>query len=432
MVATASHPGFTLGDPVALGFLVLGIALVAGIAALSHADERPFSASIVYLLLGIAAGSVVRATGVGRTLDPITGHVVLERVTQGALAIALFATGLRLQRRLRLPEWQSPLRLLVIALPLTIAAVAAWGAGVMGLGAGAAVALGAALAPTDPVLAGGLGLGPPAAEGEEERGSPEPEFALTAEAGLNDGLTLPFLLLGIGLASHGHAGGWLGGWAGANAVYAVGVAVLLGGASGWCVSAAVGWAHRHELVLDAFDRWVGVAAAFLVYGAAEAIGCYGFLAVITSGIAFRRHEATHAVDREVHDGAVVLEDFGELAVMLVLGGMIGLRGVQEPRLGGWLLVPLLLVVIRPAAALVALVGAPLRLRERLWLAWFGVKGVASLNYAAIVVASGALAAGDESRVVWTVVVAVAVSVVVHGITSQPVSSVLVHRSREGA
>jgi NhaP-type Na+/H+ or K+/H+ antiporter len=429
VLATVSHPGFSFGDPVALGFLVLGFALFAGIAALSHARERAFSASIIYLLIGIAAGSVVRAADVGQTLDPIAGNVTLERVTEGALVIALFATGLRFERPLALRAWQSPLRLLVVAMPLTIAAVAAWGKGAMGLGLGAAIALGAALAPTDPVLAGDLGLGPPAGEGEEERGSPEPEFALTGEAGLNDGLALPFLLLGIGLAEHGRAGGWLGEWAGANVAYGILAALPLGFVMGRLIAAAVGWAHRHDLLIDAFDRWVGVAGAFLVYGVASAVGVFGFLAVLAAGIGARRHEATHELDRDVHDGVVVLENWAELTVMLILGGMLGLHGVAVPGLSGWLLVALLILVVRPASALVSLVRAPLRVRERLWVAWFGVRGVASLNYAAVIVASGALAADAESTIVWTLVAAVAVSVVVHGITSEPVSQALLGRSR---
>ena len=99
-------------------------------------------------------------------------------------------------------------------MPLTIAAAAAFGAYGMGLSAGAAIVLGAALAPTDPVLAGELGVGPPG-----ERDEAEPGFALTSEAGLNDGLAFPFVLLGLVVAGGAGPGGFAE-WLAADVVYA--------------------------------------------------------------------------------------------------------------------------------------------------------------------------------------------------------------------
>ena len=99
----------------------------------------------------------------------------------------------------------------------------------------------------------------------------------------------------------------------------------------------------------------------------------------------------------------------ELAVLLLLGSALTTSGLSEPGLAGWLLAPLLLLVIRPAAALLALVGSGIAPGERLFVAWFGVKGVAALNYAVVAAASGLL--GDDApAVLWTAIACVIVSI----------------------
>ena len=108
------------------------------------------------------------------------------------MIIALFGAGLKLDRAFTRRSWSGVARLLLIAMPLTIAGVAVFGHEVMGLSLGAAVVLGAIVAPTDPVLAGDIGVGPPGDEEEQE-----PNFSITGEAGMNDGLAFPFLFAGL-------------------------------------------------------------------------------------------------------------------------------------------------------------------------------------------------------------------------------------------
>ena len=118
------------------------------------------------------------------------------------MVIALFSTGLKLERRLAWREWSTVTRLLAIGMPAFIALAALFGAGAMGLSWGAAIVLAAALAPTDPVLAGDIGVGPPGDDDEEH----EPHFGVSAEAGFNDGLAFPFVLLGIAVAEGSSSG----------------------------------------------------------------------------------------------------------------------------------------------------------------------------------------------------------------------------------
>lgn len=128
--------------------------------------------------------------------------------------------GLALDRRISLLRlhtlraWSASWRLLLVAMPLTIAGVAVAGWGLMGLAPASALLLGAALAPTDPVLASDVQVAGPTTGGSQADLDEHDEvrFGLTAEAGLNDGLAFPFVYLAIAWAGAGQLGGWVWHW----------------------------------------------------------------------------------------------------------------------------------------------------------------------------------------------------------------------------
>jgi len=424
----AAGTGFSFADPYALALLFVGFAVFAAIGALSHQHERAFSASLIYLGLGLGAAVVLGLAGVS-WIQPIEDSDVLEHVTEFALVIALFSTGLKLDRSLDPRGWGSVLRLLGGTMLLSIAAVALFAWGVMGLSVGVAIVLGAALAPTDPVLAGDIGVGPPGEEDERE-----PHFSITAEAGLNDGLAFPFLLLGLFLVER-EGGGWVGEWLAADVVYAVVAGVAIGALSGYGIAALAVRLRDRKLLLHDLDGWLGIAAVLVVYGLAETAGAYGFLAAFVGGLAFRRYERDHEVNEGVHRGSETVEKFGELAVLLLLGSLVTLEGLGRPGWSGWLLVVLVIVVIRPLTVFVSFVGSRLPSREQAFLAWFGVRGVGSLYYATFAIGAGVLARSEQEILFWTVAVAVLVSIAVHGTTGTPLSRRLlepVPRSGEGS
>lgn len=274
----AADPGLSLGDPYALGLLFLGVVLSAGIAALSHQHERAFSASIIYLLLGVGASAGIYLLD-GRRIDPIADAELVERIAEVALVVAVFTAGLKVERRLGWREWRSVVLLLALALPATIALIVVFGVHVMGLSLGAAIVLGAALAATDPVLAGDIGIGAPGEQPDEPQ---EARFAVSAEAGLNDGLAFPFVLLGFVVLGGAGASTYVE-WALADVLYAVPVGGLIGGLGGYGLAALVVPLRQRELLDDRFDGFVALAAPLLIYGAAEALGAYGFLAGFAGG-----------------------------------------------------------------------------------------------------------------------------------------------------
>ena len=416
----ALSEGFHAGGLYVLGLLGLGLALAAGIAALSQQRERAFSAALIYVLLGALAALAMSALDVS-PIDPVNDHALIERLSELALIVAVFSAGLTVERHVRRRSMISVAILIGVVMPLTVALIAVFGYYAMGLSVGAAVLLGAVLAPTDPVLAGDVGLGPP---GSEPVG--EPRFSLHTEAAINDGLASPFVVVGLFVATQGGTS-WIGEWIWADVVYSVGVAVFLGASLGVGAAWLVTRARVRGLVSYELDGFAAIALVLFVYGLSELVGSYGLIALFVAGVAFRRYEFEHEINARIHQGAEVAGTLLELLVLLLLGSMLTRAGLSAPGLSGWLLAPLLIFVIRPALVLGTSGPGLASRRERVFLAFFGVRGVAALFYAAIVAGSGALSVGETKVVVWTTIVCVVVSIFIHGSTATALSRRLLRR-----
>lgn len=393
--------------------MAAGLALLVAVIALSREGDRAFSSAIVYLLMGAALSIGLQGLGV-ELIEPLRDAKLIEHAAEFAVIVALFSAGIRLDRPLGLRHWSSTARLIAVAMPLTIVGVAAFGHLAMGLSLGAAIVLGAVLAPTDPVLAGEVQVGPPGEERENE-----PRFALTSEAGLNDGLAFPFVILGVFVAGGG--AGWLGEWILADVIYAVMVGTALGAVSGWGLAAATSALRQREWLLAEYDGWLAIAGVLAIYGLAEVVSAYGFLAAFAGGLAFRRREREHEYHRPVHEGASIVEKVSELGLILMIGSTITIAGLSGPGLGGWLLVPVLLLAIRPAAVTISLAGSRMPRLERYFVGWFGVRGIGSFYYAGFALAAGVLSTAEATTIYWTVVACVGVSIVAHGLTATPAS-----------
>ncbi len=403
-------PGVSFAPTIADVLLLVAVVAVIAIAALSHEDRWPFSAGLVYLVVGIAAAALLPVIGVPR-LGLASSPEAFEVVTDLTIAVAVFATGLRL-RRAPPRRWRTLGALLLVTMPLTAAAVAAFASLAMGLPLAAAIVLGAALAPTDPVLAGDIGLAGPGESEDQGRA----RAAITAEAGANDGAAMPLLVLGLTLAETGGGDNLLR-WATEDLLYAVAVSVGLGAALGWGASSAFVAARRHDFLDEGFEAWAAMATALVVFGTVELVGGYGFLGGFAAGLAFRRRDYESGINRAFHDGAGSIENVLTLVVIVLFGSALTSHGLSVPSLAGWLLAPLLLLVVRPVTVAIALMGAGLPRSQLLYVAWFGVKGVAAINYAVVAAASGLLATGDASVVLWTTAACIIVSIVAHGVTA---------------
>jgi NhaP-type Na+/H+ or K+/H+ antiporter len=318
-------------------------------------------------------------------------------------------------------------------MPLTAGGVALLAWGPLGVALPAAVLLGASLAPTDPVLASDVQVGGPTLEGDVDEIDEKDEvrFALTSEAGLNDGLAFPFVYLAIFLASAGPVLEWLPRWVAWEAVGKVAVGVLAGVLVGWGMARLAFRAPARSLRLaEVGEPLLALAALLVAYGAAELIGGYGFLAVFACALTVRSRERDHDYHQHMHDIIHRLETLLTLVVLLGLGFAItnGLLAHLDWR--GVLVGVLLVLVIRPLAGYLSFLGHGARsgsrtedvpgldAQERLAVAFFGVRGVGSIYYVAY---AAGHATFPQERWLWsTVGFAVALSVGVHGVLATPV------------
>ncbi len=417
---SALAPGWDLGDRYKLGLIFVGVVVLVGATVMSHQHERAFSASVFYVGLGALAAVGLSVLGI-RPLSPEGDHLLLERLTELALVVAVFSCGLTIERQVERRSLVSIASLLLVVMPLTILAIAAFGVWVMGLPFAAALLLGAVLAPTDPVLAGDVGLSRP---GGEVYG--EPRLSLHTEAGFNDGLASPFVVLGLFVAGQGGIG-WLGRWVVADLLYAAGFGLLLGAGAGLAGAFTLTRARTRGLISRDLDGFVAVGFALVLYGLTEALGAYGLLAVFAAGFTFRRYEYGHEIHEQMHRGTEAAGMTLELVVLLMLGSMLTISGLGAPGLTGWLLAPLLLLVIRPVLVLATTNPRLMNLRSRIFLGFFGVRGVAAVFYTAVVVDSHALPAAEQHVVVWTALACVVTSIVVHGLSATPLTGRLLGR-----
>src|SRR5690349_4300799 len=147
-------------------------------------------------------------------------------------------------------------------MPLSILAMALIGGWLLGLSIGAALLLGAALAPTDPVLAADVQVGPPRA-GEED----EVRFTLTAEAGLNDGLAFPFVNLALAMAVHGITpDAWISDWLAVDVAWKLGAGLVVGWIVGWALSWLTFHLPPQAKLAQTRDGFVALGVIFVAYG----------------------------------------------------------------------------------------------------------------------------------------------------------------------
>ncbi len=401
-------------DLLDLSYAFIGVgALLAGLLPRLLAN-RPLSMPIVFLGLGMAVFAVF---GQLPAPDPIRYPDVAERLTEVCVIIALMGAGLKLDRRIGWKSWSSTWRLLAIAMPLTIAVTALLGWWWIGLAPAAAVLLGSAMAPTDPVLAADVQVGEPGGEEDEED---EVRFALTSEAGLNDALAFPFIYFAIHMAVAGaDPRGWIGEWVLTDVVFKLGVGVLGGVLVGRLLGALFFRARSEKLHLASHaEGFVALAATFLAYGLTEVAGGYGFLAVFLCARSIRASERDHEFHQVLHDFVEQIERLLTVLLLVLFGGAV-VRGLLGPLTWQVVLVGLVVVLlVRPLVGWLSLRGGPGSSGERVAIAVFGIRGVGSFYYLAYATAEADFA-GVE--LVWaTAGVVVVVSVLAHGIAATPV------------
>ncbi|WP_072894171.1 MULTISPECIES: cation:proton antiporter [Sphingobium] len=403
-------PDLTTPEPYILWLTGAGFLIALAVWLPLALRRLPLSFPIICIGLGAAIFSI---PGVDLVPLPLRYPAVTERFTEFVVIIALMGAGLKIDRVFDWRRWNVTWRLLGIAMPLSIAAITALGGLCLGLPWVAALLLGATLAPTDPVLASDVQVGPPKS-GEED----EVRFGLTSEAGLNDGLAFPFvnLAIGIGLAT-GTGKPWLADWILHDVLWEIGIAI----AAGWIIGKLFGWLTFHVPTESSLartgDGLTAIAATFVSYGLTEVANCYGFLAVFVTALTLRHAHRDHDFHHDMHDITEQIERLAMMVLLVLMGGAL-MRGLLSAL--QWMDVVAagaIILLVRPVAGWTALWRFHGDRSEKLVLAFFGIRGVGSFYYLAYALNHLPLA---ESERLWAIVGLVALfSVLLHGLTVTP-------------
>jgi NhaP-type Na+/H+ or K+/H+ antiporter len=342
--------------------------------------------------------------------NPFDSRYITERATEFVVIISLMGAGLKIDRPIGWRSWVITWRLLAIAMPLTIIGIAL---------------LGSALAPTDPVLASDVQVGPPQS-GEEG----EVRFALTSEAGLNDGLSFPFVHLSLAIALASATGEpWFHNWLLIDVFWRLAAGVGLG----WLTGRFLGFLtfrlpNRTKLARTG-DGFVALGITCVSYGLIQMANGYGFVGVFVTALTLRAAERGSRYHENLHAFAEQIERLLMMVLLVCFGAAIAEGSVF--RALDWNVVAaafLVLFVVRPLSGWLSLAGSASPLKEKAVIAMFGIRGLGSFYYIAYAMGQAAF---EKPEILWvTVSLVVLGSIVLHGIAVTPVMRNLDKRRRK--
>ncbi|GAA4307196.1 sodium:proton antiporter [Nibribacter koreensis] len=398
-------------------FVVIGAAALAMAWLPTLFEKVPLSYSILFIVVGL----IIYQLPLGLPdPEPLRENDMVLRLSELCVIITLMGTGLKINRRPTWQNWSVPLRLVSWTMVFCIAGLVAMAWFFLKMPLASAVLLAAALAPTDPVLAADVQVGPPSEEVEDHT-----RFSLTAEAGLNDGMAFPFTWLAIALAVVAQGGGqenWLLHWFGYDVLYRVVVGVALGFLLGKAVAYLIFKLPRKGRLPETHDGFVAISTTLLVYGLTEFVHGYGFIAVFITGLTIKHSEKHTKYHREMHDFTDQIERMLVVVVLILFGGSLG-QGLLDALTWQGALVGLAFVfLIRPVAGMLGLKGSGLQMRERWAISFFGIRGIGSIFYLSFAFAHAKFMNPDE---IWAIAgFTILLSIITHGILATPVMSYL--------
>lgn len=427
---------------------VLGAVLLTLALTSSYLRWMPVTTSAVCLLLGIGIGP----SGLDLLQLPLEdASLWMEHLTEVAVLFSLFVCGLKLRLPLRDKRWRIAFGLAGPVMVVTIAGVCLLLHWALQLPWGPSLLIGAMLAPTDPVLAALVQV-------NDARDVDSVRFGLSGEAGLNDGVAFPFVILGL-LLIHGQgtAGEWQD-WVLRSLLWAVPAGLLTGYWMGRGIGrVTLSLRIRNDDSTLSPNDYLALSLIALAYVVAEAIGGYGFLSVFAAGLGLRQVEvkstgasqppAEHLVQpvvghqnvepqHAVHGDTERLES-GQVAAGIMMGDMLSFGGLVERAMEVFLVTLLgvvliahwdwrallvggaLFCLIRPACVALMPWGTLLATRQRMLIGWFGIRGIGSLFYLFYALNHGLSDALATTCTDLTLSV-VALSILLHGISTQPI------------
>lgn len=392
------HSGTNI-ELVILGVLVCIIAYSLLTKTLS---KSILTLPIIFVAIGYACAPITQTLG---PTEELRGSArLLAEIT---LVLILFADASHVRFTQLKSTFTIPLRMLIFGLPGSIA----FGAFVVFFifpSGGFALALltAALLSPTDAAI--GQSVVSSAQVPERLRQS------INVEGGLNDGLVLPFILLGAILASTDmNETDGLALTAGTQVV----LGPIVGIAVGWIVARLLDYAQQRDWIVESAQGIVFLSTALVSFSASILVGGNGFIAAFVSGAVFGntyRHDL-HFINEFMEGAGQLLT----MAAFLVFGALMLPDGLAHFSWSTVLVSISFLTVVRMVPIFLALVGTGLAMREKLFLGWFGPRGLASILFTLIIMDEFDLP--NEEELLACVSLTVALSVLLHGVTAAPLA-----------
>jgi len=407
-------------------FLIL---TVIGLAALGMAwmpaitEKIKISYSLIYVLAGALLYSVIRVFPMPNPIDQTQATI---RITELVVIVSLMGTGLKIDQPFSFREWKIPFRLVIITMILCIALVTFWSWYFLEFDIASAILMGAVLAPTDPVLASDVQVGPPLENKRENV-----RFSLTAEAGLNDGMAFPFTWLAIKLAllttitSTNSTSGTLLEWVIIDLVYKILMGAICGYLMGRLLAYLVFYLPEKRKFLVTKDGFVALSATLFVYGITELISGYGFIAVFVTAVTLRNYEIGHKYHVKLHSFTDQIERILLAIVLILFGGSIASGLLNHLTWELALMGIVFIFVIRPVSGLLTLIGSGLHVKEKLAISFFGIRGIGSFFYLAFALHMAKFKPAEQ---MWSLLgFIVILSILIHGLTATTVMKSLQRR-----
>jgi NhaP-type Na+/H+ or K+/H+ antiporter len=388
-----------------LNLLVVGILLLFVTLGSGWISRLPLSDALIYLIVGVILGP----HGVHLIQQRPTAEF-MERVAELVVIVSLFGCGLRINRPVNFWAWNTTVRLIGFLMPISIFAVAAVGHWILGLDWGAAILLGAILAPTDPVLASEVQL----ADMEDKD---ELRFGLTSEGGLNDALAFPFVYFGIHWLDDNNWQNWFKQWVAIDLIWAIAAGIVMG----IVVARVVVWIDQYlqqfRRVDEVREDFVALSTILLTYSLTEVVNGYGFLAVFVAGLAFKHG---YYRDKQISqlEFTEQMEKLLEVGAILLLGVFLRVEPILHFGKEALLMAGLLIFLIRPIGVWISTIGGNFHPVKRWLMGWFGVRGVGSLYYLFYAFGEG-LQGELAEQIAWITYITVIISIFLHGISSTP-------------
>ncbi len=393
------------------------ILTIIGLAALSMAwlPSLLDKSFLSYPILFMAVGGVLYLFPFELpSPNPLWQEEYVVRLTELLVIISLMGTGLKIRRKISWKNWHIPFRLVSITMLLSIAMLGFIGWGILGLTPAAAVLLGAVLAPTDPVLAEQVQVGPPHDTREDDV-----RFSLTAEAGLNDGMAFPFTWLAVVIAvGSGTSDPWLTDWLWRDLLYRIVAGIIIGYLVGRLLVFLLFQLPQKTSFPKAEGAFVSLSTTLVSYGVTELAYGYGFLAVFVTAITMSSFEVENMYHTEMHDFVHQLEHILLVVLLMVFGGSLVHGLLDHLTWNGALIGLAFLFIIRPIAALIGLTGVKVPIHEKLAISFIGIRGIGSFFYLSFALDKIDFADANE---LWSIVgFIVMVSIILHGVSASRV------------